>query len=65
MKKLLREFMERGWVEPSYSEWASPAFIMPGKEKGEWRLVVDYRWLNEQTEHDSYSLPLIDTILQK
>ena len=28
-------------------------------------LVVHYRGLNEQTEHDSYSLPLIDTILQK
>ena len=27
--------------------------------------MVDYRGLNEQTEHDSYSLPLIDSILQK
>ena len=54
MKKLLAEFIERGWIEPSDSEWASPAFIVPKKEKGEWRLVVDYRGLNEQTEHDSY-----------
>ena len=38
---------------------------MPKKEKGEWRLVVDYRGLNQQTEHDSYSLLLIDTILQR
>ena len=65
MKKLLAEFIERGWIEPSDSEWASPAFIVPKKEKGEWRLVVDYRGLNEQTEHDSYSLPLMDSILQK
>ena len=65
MKKLLAEFIERGWIEPSDSEWASPAFIVPKKEKGEWRLVVDYRGLNEQTEHHSYSLPLIDSILQK
>ena len=65
MKKLLAEFIERGLIEPSDSEWGSPAFIMPKKEKGEWRLVVDYRGLNEQTEHDLYSLPLIDTILQK
>ena len=65
MKKLLAEFIERRWIEPSDSEWASPAFIVPKKEKGEWRLVVDYRSLNEQTEHDWYSLPLIDTILQK
>ena len=53
MKKLLAEFIERGWIEPSDSEWASPAFIVPKKEKGKWRLVVDYRGLNEQTEHDS------------
>ena len=65
MKKLLAEFIERGWIEPSDSEWAGPAFIVPKKEKGKWRLVVEYRGWNEQTEHDSYSLPLIDTILQK
>ena len=65
MKKLLKKFTERGWIEPSDSRWASPAFIAHKKEKGEWRLVVDYWGLNEQTEHDSYSLPLIDTILQK
>ena len=65
MKKLLAEFIERGWIELSDSEWASPAFIVPKKEKGESRLVVDYRGLNEQTEHDSYSLPLIDSIPQK
>ena len=64
MKKLLAEFIERGWIELSDSEWASPAFIVPKREKGEWRLVVDYRGLNEQTEHNSYLLPLIDTILQ-
>ena len=65
MKKLLAKFIEPGWIEPSDSEWASQAFIVPKKQKGEWRLVVDYRGLNEQTEHDSYSLPLTDTILQK
>ena len=65
MKKLLKEFIERGWIEPLDSEWPNPAFIVPKKEKGEWRLVVDYRGLNEQTKHDSYSLPLIDSILQK
>ena len=59
MKKLSMEFIERGWTEPSNSEWASPAFIVPKKEKGEWRLVVDSWGWNEQTEHDSYSLLLI------
>ena len=59
------EIIEGGSIQPSDSEWASSAFIVPKKEKGEWRLVVNYRGLNEQTEHDSYSLPLIESILQK
>ena len=65
MKKLLMKFIERGWIELSDSEWASAAFIIPKKEKDDCRLVVDYRGLNEQTEHDSYSLALIDSIPQK
>ena len=65
MKKSLMDFIERGWIEPSDSKWASPACVVPKQEKGEWMLVVHYRGLNEQTQHDSYSLPLIDSILQK
>ena len=65
MRKLLNEFIKLGWIEPPDSEWASPSFILPKKEKGEWRLVVDYRGLNERTEHDSYSIPLINSIPQK
>ena len=65
MKKLLMECIERCWIDPSDSKWAGPAFIVPKNEKGEWRLVLDYRGLNQQTEHDSYLLPLIDSIVQK
>ena len=65
MKKLLKKFIERRWIQLSDSERASQAFIGPKKEKGEWRLVVDYGGVKEQTEHDSYSFPLSDTIFQK
>ena len=37
------ECIERGWIEPSDTELASPAFIVAKKEKGDWGLVVDYR----------------------
>ena len=33
MKKILIEFIERGWTEPSDSEWANPAFIFPKKRR--------------------------------
>ena len=65
MKARLKEFMERGWLEPCTSEWASPAFVVPKKVAGEWRLVVHYRGLNEQTEFTSYTLPLIEDMLQR
>ena len=65
IKKLLKEVIERGPIEPSDSESESPAFLVRKKEKMEWMLVVDYRGLNEQIEHDSYSPPLINSILQK
>ena len=65
MEKILRDFIKRGWLEPCHSEWASPCFVVPKKVAGEWRLVVDYRGLNAQTQHDSYTLPLIEDMLQK
>ena len=42
-ERLLKEFIERGLIEPSDSKWASPAFIVLKKEKGEWRLFA--HWL--------------------
>ena len=65
MDKFLRKFSERGWLEPCHSEWACPCFVVPKKVAGEWRLMVDYRGLNAQTQHDSYTLPLIEDMLQK
>ena len=61
--KVVEEFVERGGLEPSYSEWASTAFVLPKKVEGNWRMVVDYRGLNEVTVHDASNSPLIDTIL--
>ena len=65
MEKILREFIERDWLEPCHSEWASPCFVVPKKVAGKWRLVVDYRGLNAQMQHDRYTLPLIEDLLQK
>ena len=65
MEKILGEFTERGWLEPCHSKRASPCFVVPKKVAGEWRLVVHYPGPNAQTQHDSYTLPLIEDMLQK
>ena len=39
-------------------------FVVPEKERGKWRLDVDYRQLNEATLPDAQPLPLIENMLE-
>ena len=43
-EEIVENFFAGGWIElcPA-SEWASNGFVALKKEKGKWRLVVDYR----------------------
>jgi hypothetical protein len=54
-------------IRHSTSPWNSPIILVKKKEdasgKQKWRLVVDFRRLNEVTIGDSYPLPLITEIL--
>ena len=61
--ELIEEFISRGWLEPSTAGWSSPAFVVPKEVPGKWRMVVDYRWLNDCTMVDVYPLPLVDPLL--
>ena len=64
-QEIVEDFLARGWIEPCpASEWASNGFVVPKKEKGKWRLVVDYRQLNEATLPDVHPLPLIENMLE-
>ena len=64
-KEMVEDFLARGWIEPCpASEWASNGFVVPKKEKGKWRLVVDYRQLNEAILPDAHPLPLIENMLE-
>ena len=43
MKAIIHQFLERGRMGHSDSEWGLSAFVGPQKTKGFWRLVVDSR----------------------
>ena len=64
VKKLLKD----GIIRPSESPYSSPVWIVPKKpdpsEKRKWRMINDYRKLNDKTIEDKYPLPRMDEILE-
>ena len=69
LREFITKFLERGWIQPSRSEWAAQAFIVPKPALADgtkqWRLVIDYRYLNGQTKDDAFPLPLIESLISR
>ena len=65
LEKILLQFIDRGWLQPCHSEWASPCFFVPKNVTGDRRLMLNYRGINTQTHPESYTLPLIGDMLQR
>jgi len=69
VQRQISKMLEQGIIQHSHSPWSSPIWIVPKKldasGKRKWRLVVDYRKLNEKTIDDRYPLPLITDLLDK
>lgn len=63
----IQKLLDNKIIRPSISPYSSPVWIVPKKMdasgKKKWRLVIDYRKLNEKTIEDKYPLPRIDEIL--
>lgn len=69
IQRQVDEMLEKGVIEASSSPYNSPLWIVPKKDdsKGnkKWRLVIDFRALNEKTIGDAYPLPNIVDILDQ
>lgn len=63
----IQKLLDNKIIRPSISPYSSPVWIVPKKldasGKRKWRLVIDYRKLNQKTIEDKYPLPRIDEIL--
>ena len=69
INKQVEELLAGGIVKPSQSPYNTPIWIVPKKEdsKGNkrWRMVLDFRALNDKTIGDAYPLPNIVDILDQ
>ncbi|KAB0793022.1 hypothetical protein PPYR_12642 [Photinus pyralis] len=69
VNKQVNKMLEDNVIEPSYSPWNSPIWVVPKKSDAsgtkKWRIVVDYRKLNDITIGDSFPLPNISDILDQ
>lgn len=65
----ISKMLEQGIIRPSDSAWSSPIWVVPKKAdasgKIKWRVVVDFRKLNEKTLDDKYPIPNITDVLDK
>ena len=61
--KITQELLHLGLIRPSYSPYAAPALLVP-KHDGTWRMVVDYKKLNNITIKDNHPLPNLEQAIQ-
>lgn len=65
----INKMLDEGIIKPSISPWSSPIWVVPKKSdasgQSKWRVVIDYRRLNDITIGDSYPIPNISEILDQ
>lgn len=67
IERQVQEMLDNDIIEETVSEWSSPVLLVPKKadktNKKKWRLVIDYRQLNNIIQDDKFPLPNITEIL--
>lgn len=67
--KQIEKMLQQNVIRHSNSPWSSPIWVVPKKldasQTPKWRIVIDYRKVNEKTICDRYPIPNIVEILDK
>lgn len=68
IQKQIDKMLKENIIQPSKSAWNAPLLIVPKKSSDgtkKWRVVVDFRKINDVTISDSFPLPNITDILDQ
>lgn len=58
------ELLQNNLIEPSASAYCSP-IVLVKKKDASWRMCIDYRKINENSERDAYPIPHIPNTLSR
>lgn len=61
--KQVKTMLDQQIVSPSSSRYRSPIFLVPKRNPNEWRLVVDFRKLNEAIVDEKFYMPSIAEVM--
>lgn len=65
----IKKMLDQNIIRPSTSPWNAPVWVVPKKMdasgKQKWRIVIDFRRLNDATVSEVYPIPLITDILDQ
>ena len=64
MEKKVQYLLDNKFAEQSISPWASPCILVP-KPDGTYRFCTSFRKVNSVTVMDSFSLPLVEELIDR
>jgi hypothetical protein len=64
LKKQIDELLEKGYIRPSTSPWATPVLFVENKD-GTKRMCIDYRSLNKVTVRNKYPMLRIEDLFDQ
>ena len=64
VEKQLQDYVDKGFIKPSNSPWASPILLVKKKD-GSMRLCVDYRALNNLTIKNKFPIPRMEDLFDQ
>jgi len=66
LRRQLDDLLDQGYIRTSSSPYGAPVMLVPKPSApGEWRLVIDYRGINEITTRSRFPIPNVSQLMDE